>query len=133
MRFLAIDYGKARIGLAVSEVGIALPAGQISAGKTATESARLLFESVKSRAPFTKIIIGDPLYADGTASKMSAEVRFFGKALQPFFPETEIIYYNERHTSSHAELLLAEDKNRKNKLDEMSALMILRFYLSEHG
>ena len=133
-RFLAVDYGRKRIGLAISdELGmIASPVGFIErrAGK---------------RPPITKIIaratelgalgylIGLPLDGEGNETDWTAEVRKLGAeiAKRTGMP---VRFYDERFTTAAALRTVKEmgesTRGRKGDVDSLAAAILLQHALN---
>jgi len=82
-RILSIDYGKVRIGLALSDpMGvIASPLGMIRTGKTFEETADLILKEVEGKE-IKQIVIGLPLHLSGKESEMSEAVRKLAKIFE---------------------------------------------------
>lgn len=134
MRILAIDYGKKRTGLAVSD-----PA-QIIAGGLATVDTAQLMQYIKdyvSREGVETIVIGLPTQPNGQPSENQARVRSFTGELRKQLPEVQIEFYDERFTSVLAHRAMLDSgigrKRRQDKalVDEISATIILQNYM-EH-
>ena len=135
-RLGAVDYGRKRIGLAVSDaLGITVT-GLPTVVRTGTE-AQAVAEVAKalSDRDVTRIVVGLPLHADGRESEMSAEARAFG-ALVGAALRLEIVPFDETLTSWEAEeTLKARGKNLKDArlrgdVDRAAAIAILRSYLN---
>lgn len=136
---MALDYGRRRIGVAVSDPTgtIASPAGVIELerrrrpGPVAPPPAllRLLEDTRPSR-----VVVGIPLEMDGTAGQMAVEVRAFAAALARD-AGVEVVEWDERLTSARAEreiqaLGLRKSRRReKGRTDEMAATLMLTDYL----
>ncbi|MDX2268489.1 MAG: Holliday junction resolvase RuvX [Bryobacter sp.] len=137
-RILALDYGKRRIGLAISDpLGItaqSLPT--FTRGRIREDFARL--KSLIAEKEVRLLVFGDPKYMSGDESPLSAEMKEFALHLQQ---ETNlpVVYCDERLTSSQAHRLLSEEgmkrEDRKGKVDRIAAVLILQSYLSslEHS
>ena len=130
MSILAIDYGKKRIGLAVSSTFIATPLESILADKPETVFAKIS-EIIKEYA-VGKIVLGLPLNMNNTESEMTKEVRSFANEIKKKL-RIKVDFADERLTSRDAESKLAlSEKNwrkRKKKIDSASACLILQNYL----
>ena len=131
-RFLAIDYGIKRCGIAVSD-----PLKIIATGLE-TVPTKNLFEFLKSylkREPVERFVVGDPKNMNNTDSEMTAVVNAFCEQLKKDFPLIPVHRVDERLTSRMALRSLAESghsKNaRKNKglVDEVSAVLILQTFM----
>ena len=84
MRILAIDYGKKRIGIAISDPLkiLASPLKTIIALDNHKATVARLIQEIKELSECEKILIGLPLHMNGKESEMSQEVRAFGSLLQ---------------------------------------------------
>lgn len=129
-RFLAVDYGRRRVGLAISDpLGmIATPAGHIERREG-------------KRAPITKIIaratelgargylIGLPLDGDGHETEWTAEVRKLGAeiAKRTGMP---VRFYDERYSTAAALRTVRElgesTRGRKGDVDALAAAILLQ-------
>ncbi|MBI5574386.1 MAG: Holliday junction resolvase RuvX [Elusimicrobia bacterium] len=131
MSILAIDYGKKRIGLAVSSTSIATPLGSILTDLRSETTFVKISEIIKEYA-VGKIVLGLPLNMDGTETEMTKEVRIFAGVIEKKF-QIKVDFADERLTSKDAESRLAlSEKNwrkRKKKIDSASACLILENYL----
>jgi len=130
LSILAIDYGKKRIGLAVSSTFIATPLESILADKPETVFAKIS-EIIKEYS-VGKIVVGLPLNMNDTESDMTKEARSFADVIEKKF-QIKVDFADERLTSRDAESKLAlSEKNwrkRKKKIDSASACLILQNYL----
>ena len=132
-RILAIDYGKKRTGLAVTDVL------QIVPGALDTiETCRLMeyLERYISQEQVERIIIGEPYQPNGIASENLGRMKQFEALWQKKHPEIPIEGYDERFTSvmAHQTMLSAGlgKKARRDKalVDRISATIILQSYLA---
>ena len=132
-RWLAVDYGERRIGLAVSEpMGIVVsPAGHIErrAGKR-PPVAELLRRAAELGA--TGFVLGLPLDADGTETPRCAEVRSVGHALAER-SGLPVRYVDERFTTAAALRAIREQggstRGRRGDVDALAAVVLLRHAL----
>ncbi|YBU88141.1 MAG: Holliday junction resolvase RuvX [Candidatus Walczuchella monophlebidarum] len=128
-RILAIDYGKKRTGLAVTD-----PFGMIAFGlKTVKTSELMIFlNSYLSKERVKTLIVGDPKnqYFD-----IEKDIKTFIKNFLSIFSEIPVVRVDERFTSKIAKdsitYIKLKKKYRKNKalIDEISAVLILQDYL----
>jgi putative Holliday junction resolvase len=133
-RILAVDYGRKRIGLALSdELGLtAKPLATITRVNRQRDMNTL--RAACRAHGVTHIIVGLPLHITGEVSEMSDESARFAARLQR---ETGIgvELVDERLTSWEAEQTMAETKRsarRKGKpLDDVAAAILLRDYLEK--
>lgn len=131
-RILAIDYGKVRTGLAVTdELQI------IASGLTTVNTKELItyLKDYLSKEQVELFLVGEPKQMDNTPSESEALIKPFLVALQKAFPAIPIQRVDERFTSKMATQTLIDSglkkKKRQNKalLDEVSATIILQSYL----
>ena len=133
MRVLAIDYGDARTGIAVSDA-LGMIVGQTtvihsrSAQKTAQEIARLVRECGAER-----LVMGFPRNMDGSEGARAALYRDFA-ALVEAACKMPVVLWDERRTTVEAHNILSEcnyhGKKRKNTVDAVAASLILEGYLA---
>ena len=133
-RIACIDYGKVRIGLALSDPGqiIASPLRAIKAKSSLKETAILLLQEFSAHEPIEKIVLGLPLMMNGSESPGSKEVRELAKFLEEMTDKT-IILWDERLTTAQVERILKEAemsrKKRARYIDAMAAGVILQSFL----
>jgi len=142
-RILALDYGRARIGLAIAGVDAALaqPLGTLDRINR-NEDMRRLRELVREHG-VRQIVVGLPLRLDGTRGDMAEEAARFGQRVHKQLG-LPVEMVDERLTSWEAERLLEEHQGRtihaapskkrkkenaKPGVDAMAAALILREYL----
>ncbi len=131
-RKMGLDYGKARIGVAFSDLSSTIASAD-HIYKTQTEEKDLLyFDKLVKEKNVDLVVIGLPFNADGTESEMSAVVRdFAGKLAKQ--TGVKVAFQDERYTSFEAEEYLKEAgikwEKRKELLDKVSAQIILQDYL----
>ena len=129
-RFLAVDYGEKRVGLAIADtIGmIATPAGFIArrAGKRApiAEIMRRA-EALEARG----FIVGLPLDGDGNETAWTAEVRRVGEELGKR-TGLSVRFLDERYTTSASLRTIREmdgsTRGRKGDVDSMAAAVLLQ-------
>jgi len=132
-RIYAIDYGRARIGLAHSDKSqiIASPAATVKAGKTLTLSVDAVLKEVKLDE-CDCFVIGLPLHMSGKESEMSQEVRKFAAILEERSGK-KVHFFDERMSSMEIDRTMRENSiNRRNRAkvkDTLSATLILQSFL----
>ena len=136
-RILAIDYGKKRTGLAVTD-----PL-RIIANGLATVATSGLFDFLTqyiAEEPVDRLVIGRPVQPSGEPSANLVRVEQFVNRWRKAHPELPIDYYDERFTSvlAHQALIAGGVKKktrRENKglVDEISATIILQDYMKAKG
>ncbi|MDR2920503.1 MAG: Holliday junction resolvase RuvX [Tannerella sp.] len=131
-RIVAIDYGRKRTGIAVTD------SLQIIANGLTTipsgEAVSFLYEYT-SKEPVDLFVIGYPKQMNNELSENMKYVEAFKKHLNKKIPDIPTVYYDERFTSVLAHQAMIEGglkkKQRQNKelVDEISAVLILQTYL----
>ncbi|WP_425236310.1 Holliday junction resolvase RuvX [Ulvibacterium sp.] len=131
-RFLALDYGKKKTGIAVTD-----ELKLIASGLTTVPTHELfafLTEYLRNET-VDQIIVGEPKQMDNTPSEIEELIRPFLKRLSLKFPEIPVDRQDERFTSKIAFRTMIDSglkkKQRRNKalVDEISATLILQDYL----
>jgi len=124
MKYIGIDYGLRRIGIASSDAGVyAKPLGVI-----ANKGDRKNIEAIRAYTTADCCVVcGIPLYGDGNETEMSRECRRFGELLGRELG-VMVHFQNEFGTSKDAEKEIAQKKLRYS-IDELCASMILQMYL----
>jgi putative holliday junction resolvase len=131
-RVLAIDYGKKRTGLAVTD-----PLQIIATGLDTVDTKELIgyLKKYMQQEPVEKILIGYPLNFDDSPTDATPLVdKFIGK-FKNVFPDLPIEKVDERMTSSMASQAIAQmglkkkDREQKERIDLVSAVIILQEYL----
>lgn len=133
-RILAIDYGKKRVGIAVSDPG------KIIATGLATVYSNEIFKYLQeyiSREPVELFVVGHPKQLNNQDSESMVYIKPFLTGLKRKFPDIPIVMYDERFTSVLAHQALieggAKKKTRQDKalIDTMSATIILTSYMEQ--
>jgi putative holliday junction resolvase len=130
-RWLGIDYGQSRIGLAISdELGyLAHPYRTLqTAGNVISE-----FKTILEREKFSGIVIGLPKNMDGTLGEAANLAKRFGQQIAELFPTVKIVLWDERLTTREAQRALRASgkttKQSKKMIDQVSAQILLQSYL----
>ena len=132
VRIMAIDYGDARTGVAVSD-----PTGLL-AGQTfliKSRKAQVVLDELATLAKAQgaeELVMGYPRNMDGTLGPRAEKYAAFAKKLEAA-TGLPVILWDERRTTVDAHRILGEQgiraKNRKDKVDAMAATLILEGYL----
>ena len=131
-RILAIDYGRKRVGLAVSD-----PLGIIATGLDtipAGEIWQFLTEYLEKEDVKT-IVVGYPLQMNNQPSESLKYIDPFVTKLKKEFAEIEILMVDERFTSKMAKQAMLDgglkkkDRRDKGMVDKLSAVIILQTHL----
>ena len=131
-RLLAIDYGKKRTGIAVSD-----PLQIIANGLTTVETSRLFdfLHDYMQKEEVSTIVVGLPKQMNNELSENIRRIEPFVNRLSKLYPNLQIEYFDERFTSKMAHQSMIDGgvkkKDRQNKalVDEISATIILQGYM----
>jgi putative Holliday junction resolvase len=137
MRTAAVDYGRRRIGLAISDpLGITVRGlDTVVRGPDLAEAVAAVAERLRESGA-GRVVVGLPLLASGDESEMSREARLFGAALSEALG-LEVEFFDESLTSWEAEESLREAKRnvreaqRSGEVDRQAAVALLRSWLRE--
>lgn len=131
-RILAIDYGKKRTGLAVTDML------QITANPLLTIETRDLMawlENYFRTEQVETVVIGHPTQMNGQESESLNYIRPFMERFRVAFPAIPLVAFDERFTSvlAHQAMLAGgmKKKDRQNKavVDKLAACIILEGYM----
>ncbi len=131
-RILAIDYGKKRTGIAVTDEL------QLIASGLTTVDTTTFFSYVKEYLKSEEVelfLVGEPKQMNNMPSESEVLIQPFIKKLEQQFPQIPIKRVDERFTSKMAVQTMIDGglkkKQRQNKalIDEISATIILQSYL----
>jgi len=134
-RILAIDYGKKRTGIAVTD-----PLKIIANGLTTVDSQQL-FDFLKSyiaKEEVEKIIIGLPYQLDGSPTDATPSVLHCIRRLKNTFPTIPIVPVDEQFSSKMASRAMVDmgmkkkDRQKKELIDEIAATILLQEYMQTH-
>lgn len=131
-RILALDYGRKRTGIAVTDI-LQIIANGLTTVPTHTLSEFLVQYVAKEQVEL--IIIGLPKQMNNEQSESMSYIKPFVQRLQKLLPDIPVKFVDERFTSvlAHRTMLEAglKKKARQNKelVDEVSATIILQSYL----
>jgi putative holliday junction resolvase len=130
-RILAVDYGRKRIGLALSdELGLTAQPLETVVRTNRRDNLRRLREICANNA-VAQIVVGHPVHMSGEAGEMANEAALFAERLKK---ETGIAVelLDERLTSWEAAQIMAETRSpgiEGRSLDAIAAAVLLREYL----
>ena len=132
MRILGIDYGDARIGLALSDASATLCGRAWTLTEWNLERAVAAIADVVRAEGVERIVLGLPKNMDGTEGPRAEKSRAVARLLTEA-TGLEVVLWDERRTTVDAHRILGEQgiraKNRKDKVDAMAATLILEGYL----
>lgn len=131
-RIIGIDYGRKRVGVAVSD-----PLGIFASALETVQSAKII-EYLKKYAEnenVVRFVVGCPVNMDGAPSEAAKDVEVFLKQLAKAFPDVPVSLEDERFTSVLAHRAMidggmkAKDRRDKESVDKISAAIILQSYM----
>lgn len=133
-QILAIDYGKVRTGIAVTD-----DMQIIASGLTTVETPKLLdfLNKYFSENSVDEVVIGLPTDLKGNTSDIETEIQKFISVFEKEFPEKKINRLDERFTSKMASFFISQSgKNKmqrqeKGLIDKVSATILLQNFLDQ--
>ena len=131
-RVLAVDPGKARIGLAISDPDrrIASPLANYTR-RDPDQDGRYL-QKVVADEEVGLIVVGLPVHLSGKEGAQAQQARAFGAWLQTL-TGVLCVFYDERYTTVDAETALWDagltHKQRKARRDQVAAQMLLQAFM----
>ena len=133
MRVLAIDYGDARTGIAVSDLsGTIVGQTDVIHSRNPQKTAEKIAELVKATGA-EQLVMGFPRNMDGSEGPRAALYRDFA-ALVAHTVGMPVALWDERRTTVDAHQILTDcnyhGKKRKNTVDAVAASLILEGYLT---
>lgn len=135
-RFIGIDYGRKRTGLAVSD-----PLAIFASPLDTVHSAKII-DSIKKYAENESIsgfVVGYPMNLNGRPSEAAKDVDAFLPLLRKSFPGIPVTLEDERFTSVLAHRAMidggmkASDRRDKASVDRISAAIILQGFLDRRN
>ncbi len=135
MRTLGIDYGDARIGIAISdELGITAQGLETIHHENNDKIALRRLEEIVKEYNVDKIVVGKPLNMDGSKSERMEKTEAFIHKLKCKFNNIKIDWIDERLTTVEAHktmnLLGINKYKKRNIVDTISAVYILEKYIN---
>jgi putative holliday junction resolvase len=131
-RLLAIDPGKVRLGLAISDAEHRLASPLTTYTRHTPELDAIYLKKVFEDEEVGRIIIGLPVHLNGTEGEQAKAARAFGAWLQEITP-LPCVFFDERFTTFEAESALWQagltHKKRKQRRDQVAAQILLQTYL----
>ena len=133
-RILAIDYGKKRVGLAVTDPS------QIIANRLTTVPSHTIWDFLSNyflKEKVESVVVGYPKQMNNEASDAVRFINPFLKKFQLLYPEMKIEIFDERFTSKMAFQTMIDGGLKKQKrqdkelIDSIAATIILQSYLEQ--
>ena len=136
MRLMGIDFGDARVGIALSDPLCIMSQGYKTIKNDGTDALFLEIQEIIKEKEVTKIVIGLPKNMDNSEGFRSEATKEFAEKLKSF-TDVEIDFCDERLTTVSAHGFLSEmnvrGQKRKNAVDTLSAALILETYMKRNG
>ncbi|MDE6717274.1 MAG: Holliday junction resolvase RuvX [Muribaculaceae bacterium] len=135
-RIIAIDYGRRRCGIAVTDIL------KISANGLPTVETPCLMDWLKNyvaNEDVERILMGEPRQTNGLPSENMRRITPFVARIKKELPNIPVEMVDERFTSviAHREMIAGgfrkSERQRKGKADEMSAVIILTSWLDSRS
>lgn len=131
-RTIGIDYGKARVGVAVSD-----PLGIFASPLETVPSAKIIdyLKNYARTETIERFVVGYPYNLDGRPAQAAPDVECFLQKLRKAFPGVPVELEDERFTSVLAHRAMIDggmkksDRRDKNSVDRISAAIILQSYI----
>lgn len=131
-RYIGLDYGGRRIGLAQSDLTAFLATPVETLIVSGMDDALNQVTDKVNQMEIIGVVIGWPLNMSGTSSQLTEEVELFAGRLSELI-EVPIYLEDERLTSTQARSILhtqgKKTKGNKPKIDQMAAALILQSFL----
>ncbi|PCJ98361.1 MAG: Holliday junction resolvase RuvX [Flavobacteriaceae bacterium] len=133
-RIVALDFGKVRTGIAVTDEMQIIASGLTT---VATKELLAFLEKYVAEESVERFVVGEPKQMDNTPSESEVLILPFLKKLKKAFPEIPIERQDERFTSKMAFQTMLDGGLKKNQrrnkalVDEISATIILQSYMEK--
>jgi putative Holliday junction resolvase len=131
-RLLAIDPGKVRLGLAISDTERRLASPYMTYTRRDPDQDARFLKKVVEEEEIAQIVIGLPVHLDGREGEQAIAARKFGLWLHEA-TGLPCVFFDERFTTFEAESSLLEagltNKKRKARRDQVAAQILLQTYL----
>lgn len=133
-QILAIDYGKARCGIAATDDM------QIIASSLDTVETKHLLDFLKkyfNENNVNDVVIGLPIDLKGNLSEVETDILKFIEEFKKEFPTVSVHRFDERFTSKMASFFISQSGKSKKKreekglIDKISATIILQNFLEQ--
>ena len=131
-RIVGIDYGRKRVGVAVSD-----PLRIFASALETVPSAKIIeyLQKYAAAQPIERFVVGYPVNLDGRPSEAAKDVDAFLNLLRKKFPTVPVSLEDERFTSVLAHRAMIDggvrkmDRRDKSAVDKVSAALILQTYM----
>ena len=135
-RIIGIDYGRKRVGVAVSD-----PLRIFASALETVPSAKIIdyLKKYAESQAVERFVVGYPMNLDQTPSEAAADVDVFLKQLKKHFPAIPVTLEDERFTSVLAQRVMIDggmkksERREKGSVDRISAALILQGFLDRRN
>ncbi len=136
MRKIGIDYGDARVGIAITdELNITAQGLETIKREGSDKVVLRRLDEILQKYEVDTIVVGKPLNMNGTASERVKITEEFVHRLKCKYNNIKIIMVDERLTTVEAHrtmnFLNVKKNKKKNIVDTISAIYILEIYLNK--
>ena len=125
MRYLAVDFGEKRIGLATSDATGLLATPRRTVTRKSDRDAIASILDFARREEVEAVVVGLPHHADGRENALAPRIRSFARKLGESLALP--VAFVDEHLTSHA----ARERFPEAELDAAAAAVLLEDYLSE--
>lgn len=134
-RLIGIDYGRKRVGVAVSD-----PLQIFASALDTVHSAKIIdyLKNYAATETIVRFVVGYPVNMNGRPSEAQKDVDVFLRQLEKAFPDIPITKEDERFTSVLAHRAMIDggmkykDRRDKSSVDKISAAIILQSYMDRN-
>ena len=133
MRVMAIDYGDAHTGVAISDLTCQLAGYTETVHSRKQEKVAARLKELIDEYEVTELVLGYPKNMDGTAGPRAELAAAFGQTLEEAYVLPVSLWDERRTTIDAHNILLAAGKNgkqRKKNVDAVAAALILEGFLT---
>ena len=134
MRILGIDFGEARIGIAISDP-LDITAQPLETIHWTGEWKKPLgrIQELVQCYKCDKLVVGLPGNMDGTLGERGRRTQRFIKKLKDHLPDVKVVAWDERLSTAQSRQMLTDmginSRRHKEKIDQMAASIILQSYM----
>ncbi len=131
-RLLAIDYGRVRLGLAISDPGRKLASPLATYRRRDPDQDANYLRDLVQAEDIGRLVVGLPLHLNGREGQLAGAARAFGQWAEKV-TGLPVVFWDERFTTVEAESALwsagLTHQRRKDRRDRVAAQILLQAYL----
>lgn len=135
-RLLGVDYGKVRVGLAVSDPERRIASPLTTCERKDNDRDARYFQDLVRDEEIALLVVGLPMHTDGREGMLAEEARKYGEWLHEI-TGLPVTFWDERFTSHEAEEHLRTAgltrAKRKERRDRLAAQIILQGFIDAGG